>query len=302
MGKSLWENNTTAAEIFSRADEVLGWSVRKLCAEGPEDKLTRTEFLQPALFVLSVAIFESYQEAGGPMPVVAMGHSLGEYAALVAARAMTFESALRVVARRGSLMASAVPRATGGMAAVIGLDEKVVEQICENLLRQLPEGRVLGVANVNCPGQVVISGHLDAIEAVGKPMKSAGAKGMISLKVSAPFHCELMQPAAEGLAEALDGVTISEPTFAVLSNVTGRAHETPSSIKDLLVEQLVKPVRWTACVEKAMELGGQVFLEMGPGRVLAGLLRRIEPSAKAMSVADPDGVDSAIMYQLGENA
>lgn len=301
MGKSLWEKSSIAAEIFSRATEVLGWSVEALCADGPQDRLTRTELLQPALFVLSVAIFETYLDAGGPVPLFAMGHSLGEYAALVAARAMSFESGLRVVAQRGLLMASSVPEGTGGMAAVIGMDEQDVERVCLEVRSSLPEGQVLGLANLNCPGQVVISGHLDSLEAANKPMRNAGAKGLIPLKVSAPFHCELMKPAAKGLFEVLEDVEISEPAFAVLSNVTGKPHEDPRSLKSLLVQQLVKPVRWTDCVQHALDSGADVFLEMGPGRVLSGLLRRIEPAAKAICVADSDGIEAVFKHFRGES-
>ncbi len=300
MGKSLWENNTIADEVFSRADEVLGWSVRELCANGPEARLTRTEFLQPAMFVLSVAIFDSYMGAGGQEPLAAMGHSLGEYAALVAAGALTFESALRVVAQRGSLMATAVPDGTGGMGAVIGLHESDVQRVCEQLLDDLPKGMVLEVANINCPGQVVVSGHVDAIDAARIPMRQAGAKGLIPLKVSAPFHCELMRPAALGLSEALSDVKIFEPRFPVLSCVTARPHQGPDSIRRLLVQQLVKPVRWTGCIQWALGLGGETFLEMGPGKVLAGLLRRIKPAAKTIGVADNDGIGAVFEHLDGE--
>ncbi len=291
MGQSLLDASPAARLVFQLADEVLGWSVTDLCTKGPEQELTRTENLQPALFVVSMAALRALTSAVEPAPVAAMGHSLGEYAALVAAGAMDFSHALIAVRRRGEFMAEAVGEGEGGMAAVIGLQPEVVERICDDVAGD--GGAVLSVANLNSPGQVVVSGHAEAIERTKAAFKEAGARGVIPLKVSAPFHCSLMRPAAERLEEVLGPIPISPPRFAVLSNVTGRPHGDPDSIRRLLVEQVIRPVRWIDCVRWTLDAGVDRFLEIGPGRVLAGLLRRIDRSVRCLGVCDPQTVADA---------
>lgn len=300
MGRELLEHSPAARRILDRAERLLGWPVAQLCTQGPEQELTLTERLQPALFTISMASLAALQAAGAQPPLAAMGHSLGEYAALVAAEALSFEDALRAVAERGRLMGQALPAGQGGMAAVIGLEGEAVAEVCRAQVQQ--DGLVLAVANLNSPGQVVISGHTAAIDAAEPALRRAGAKGIIRLKVSAPFHCELMQPAADGLADLLAGISISAPRFPVLSNVTGQPHRAAEDIRRLLVEQVVRPVRWTACVRWSLEAGAARFLEIGPGKVLAGLLRRIDRRAKALGVGDPRGVAAAVAPVDGEDA
>ncbi len=300
MGRELLEDSPAAQQVLDRAERVLGWPVAKLCTQGPEQELTLTERLQPALFTMSMASLAALRAAGAEPPLAAMGHSLGEYAALVAAEALTFEDALRAVAERGRLMGQALPAGQGGMAAVIGLEGDAVAEVCRAQVQQ--DGQVLSVANLNSPGQVVISGHTEAIDAAEPALRQAGAKGLIRLKVSAPFHCELMRPAADGLAEVLAGMPFSAPRFPVLSNVTGQPHQQAEDIRRLLIEQVVRPVRWTDCVRWSLDAGAARFLEIGPGKVLAGLLRRIDRRAKALGVADPQGVAAAAAPADGEDA
>jgi [acyl-carrier-protein] S-malonyltransferase len=289
MGEALRRESAAARKVFAEADEVLGWSVTRLCLEGPEDALTRTENLQPALFTVSMAALGALAERGALRPSACLGHSLGEYAALAAAGALSFADALRLVRCRGEAMGAALPPGEGGMAAVLGLDEQAVAAACA-----LAAGDdVLAMANLNCPGQVVISGHVRALARVEAPLQAAGARGILPLKVSAPFHSVLMRPAAERLHAALSQVAIVAPAAPVLSNVTGLPHGQPQDIRHALEAQLLSPVRWSACVGWVLEQGVRQFLELGPGKVLAGLLKRIDRQASCLPVAEPADLPAA---------
>ncbi|HOX45329.1 MAG TPA: ACP S-malonyltransferase [Myxococcota bacterium] len=290
MGEALRRESAAARKVFAEADEVLGWSVTRLCLEGPEDELTRTENLQPALFTVSMAAVAALAERGPLRPSACLGHSLGEYAALAAAGALSFADALRLVRRRGEAMGAALPAGQGAMAAVLGLDEQAVATACA----QAAGEDVLVVANLNCPGQVVISGHARALARAEGPLQAAGARGILPLKVSAPFHSALMRPAAERLREALAQVAVHAPSAPVLSNASGLPHGDPQDIRRALEAQLVSPVRWSACVGWVLGRGVRLFLELGPGKVLAGLLKRIDRQARCLSVAEPADLPAAL--------
>ena len=300
MGVDLSEVSASAARTFAEAESVLGWSVLSLCAEGPMERLTATEHLQPILLTVGVAAYRVWAERMGPdwRPAATLGHSLGEFSALVAAEALSFEQALTLVELRGKAMAEAVPAGDGGMAAVIGLDAEQVEQICATEA----QGEILCVANLNAPGQVVVSGHLSALVRARSSFKQAGARGVIPLKVSSPFHCALMGPAATRLADALASIDLQAPRCPVLSNVTGRPHGGPVAMRKALEAQVVQTVFWTDCVSWVLDQGVRHFVELGPGRVLAGLLRRIDRSARCLALADPLGLDRLDAFLVEEAA
>jgi [acyl-carrier-protein] S-malonyltransferase len=266
-----------ARRVFEEADDILGWSVSTLCRDGPEHELNRTEKVQPALLTLSVAIWRDLQEHVGLSPAVCLGHSAGEYAALVAGKAIEFAEALRCIARRGEFMAAAGANGIGGMAAVIGLPAERVEAICQ----QVRANEVLAVTNFNAPGQVVISGHNAALARAETALQSAGARRVVRLRVSVPCHCVLMQTASARLGEVLAGVQLSTPAVPVLSNVTAEPHRDPDSIRTKLAEQVTHPVRWEECVHWALKHGCRLFAELGPNGVLVGLVRRIDRSVEA---------------------
>ncbi|MBW2702562.1 MAG: ACP S-malonyltransferase [Deltaproteobacteria bacterium] len=300
MGVGLSEVNASAAQTFAEAESVLGWSVLSLCGEGPMERLTATEHLQPTLLTVSVAAYRALLDRMGPdwLPAATLGHSLGEFSALVAAGALSFEQALKLVELRGKAMAEAVPAGHGGMAAVIGLDAEQVEQVCATEA----QGEILCVANLNAPGQVVVSGQLSALKRARQSFKQAGARGVIPLKVSSPFHCALMGPAARRLADALAAVDLQTPRCPVLSNVTGRPHGDQAAIRKALEAQVVHPVLWTDCVSWVLDQGVRNFVELGPGKVLAGLLRRIERSARCLELADSLGLERLDAFLVEEAA
>ncbi len=291
MGRSLAEAFPEARQTFQEADEALGRPLSKLIFEGPEDELRLTQNTQPAILTVSVACLRALRSAGFPDPVAAAGHSLGEYAALVAAGALEFADAVRLVEQRGRFMQEAVPVGEGGMAAVIGLDVDAVEALCREVTRP---GAVVEVANDNCPGQVVVSGHTGAVEALCRRAAEAGARRTVPLAVSAPFHCSLMGPAAERLARVLEGVRFADPRFPVYANVDGRPYRTGSEIPGKLVDQVSHRVRWQDCVKGLVEAGAHRFAEVGPGKVLAGLIRRIARRTEVVGVEGPEGVAALV--------
>lgn len=292
MGKRVHDASAAAREVFERADRALGEPLAKLCFEGPVEALTLTENTQPALVAtesaLAAAIREAYPSL--PAPAVALGHSLGEYSALVAAGALALEDAVRLCRARGRAMQRAVPEGEGTMAAIMGLEPDVLVALCEEASSQ----GVVSCANFNAPGQIVIAGQKAA---VGKAVELATQKGAraIPLKVSAPFHCALMKPARDDLEAETRSVTFSEMRFPVIANVDAEPNQDASRVRDLLVRQVDGPVRWVTSIERMVKMGVTVAIEIGPGKVLAGLVKRIDKSVRVVNVSDMDGV-----HALGE--
>lgn len=270
MGKDL------AEKYLDQANEILGFDLKKLCFEGPEDELKKTEITQPAILTASVAAYELLKSKNAAIPSVVAGHSLGEYSALVAASAIDFQDAVRIVHLRGKFMQEAVPLGEGAMAAVIGLDNNTVKEICQETGNAWP-------ANFNSPGQVVISGKKENVKSAGEKLKTAGAKMVIPLAVSAPFHCPLMQPAADKLKVELEKIVIKDAKIPVLANVTADYVSKGQEIRDLLIKQVTGPVLWEDSVKKMINDTTKSFVEVGPGKVLAGLIKKIDKSVEVKS-------------------
>ncbi|MBI5442674.1 MAG: ACP S-malonyltransferase [Deltaproteobacteria bacterium] len=289
MGRALAEASPAAREALEQADYALGRPLTRLLFEGPEEELRITWNTQPAILAVSVACLRALREAVELRPAALAGHSLGEYSALVAAGALEYGDALRIVEKRGRFMQEAVPLGTGTMAAVLGLDAGPLELICADVSRP---GGVVEVANDNCPGQVVISGHKEAAEEAGRRAREAGAKRALPLPVSAPFHCSLMLPAGERLAAVLEEVELCEPDNAVVANVDAQPNREACRIRDLLVRQVSSPVRWQESVRRLAAMGVDTFVEVGPGKVLSGLVRRIVPEARVLNVEDPSSLEA----------
>ncbi len=285
MGRALADASPRAREVFARADEALGFSISRLCFEGPESELVLTKYTQPAIVTVSVAALEALREAMPelPAPAFVAGHSLGEYSALVAAGALGLEDAVRTVHRRGSAMQEAVPEGQGGMAAIMGGDEAAVTALCADAA----QGDVLSPANFNAPGQIVIAGAKAAVERAVELSKERSLKAIV-LKVSAPFHCSLMAPAALAVKEALADVRIAAPSVPVVSNVEAKPNSTAERVAELLARQVDHAVLWDASVRTMAAAGVTQALELGPGKVLAGLVKRIEKSVTVLSVGGPD--------------
>ncbi|MCL6323861.1 ACP S-malonyltransferase [Pectobacterium polaris] len=277
-------------ETFAQASEALGYDLWQLTQQGPAEELNKTWQTQPALLTASVAIWRAWQQQGGKTPALMSGHSLGEYSALVCAGVLDFQQAVRLVELRGKLMQEAVPEGTGAMYAIIGLDNDAIAKACE----ESAQGQVVSPVNFNSPGQVVIAGNKDAVERAGAACKAAGAKRALPLPVSVPSHCALMEPAAKKLAVALESVTFNSPVIPVVNNVDARIETTPEAIRDALVRQLHCPVRWTDCVEFMASQGIGSLLEVGPGKVLTGLTKRIVDTLTAAAVNDPASLSAAI--------
>jgi [acyl-carrier-protein] S-malonyltransferase len=280
MGKDLAAASARARQTFEEADDILGFPLSQLCFEGPEDQLTATSNAQPAILVHSIAVQRVIGERIGAVAMAA-GHSLGEFTALVAAEAMSFADAVRTVRVRGELMLRSGTDRPGTMAALLGLDEGAAEQACRDASRN---GSVCVLANYNAPGQLVVSGDVDAVDRAIELARAAGARKAIRLNVSGAFHSPLMAPASAGLEARLRNVPIAPPIFPIVSNVTAQPERDPAVIRRLLVEQLTSPVRWTECTQTMLGAGVRRFLELGPGSVLSGLLRRIDRAAEAVSV------------------
>jgi [acyl-carrier-protein] S-malonyltransferase len=284
------ERHPSVQDTFRQASQALGFDLWALVEGGPEERLNQTAITQPAVLAADIAVWRLWCEHGGTRPTVLAGHSLGEYAALVASGAMDFADAIRVVAKRGELMQSAVADGQGAMAAILGLDDEVVEALC----REAAEDQIVAPANYNSPGQLVIAGEASAVERAMHLAKEAGARRAVILPVSVPSHCALMQPAAEALGSALAAIRIEAPEIPVLHNVDVRSHSEPEAIRDVLVEQMSSPVRWTPTIRAMAEQGIERLAECGPGRVLCGLGRRIDRNLEWLPLDDPDGLDKAI--------
>ncbi|WP_434223277.1 ACP S-malonyltransferase [Sinimarinibacterium thermocellulolyticum] len=277
------------AQTFDEASAVLGWDVGALVREGPEQELNRTQRTQPALLAADIALWRLWQQRGLPPPTALAGHSLGEYAALVAAAALDFSDALRLVERRGALMQAAVPEGTGAMAAVIGLDDAQVAALCA---AYTGEG-VLEPANFNSPGQVVVAGHARAIDWVLGEAKTHGARMAVRVPMSVPSHCSLMRGAAEALFAEMAKIELRTPQIPVLHNLDAAPRREPDAIRVALREQLHRPVRWTQTIEALVGDGIAAFVECGPGRVLCGLGKRIAKAVPALPTDDPAAFDKA---------
>ncbi|MBY8308616.1 ACP S-malonyltransferase [Vibrio fluvialis] len=282
MLAELGEQYDVVKQTFAEASDALGYDLWALVQNGPAEDLNQTFRTQPALLASSVAIWRVWQELGLEQPEVLAGHSLGEYSALVCAGVIDFKAAIKLVELRGQLMQEAVPAGTGAMYAIIGLDDAAIAKACE----EAAQGDVVSPVNFNSPGQVVIAGQKDAVERAGALCKEAGAKRALPLPVSVPSHCALMKPAAEKLAAALEALTFNTPQIPVINNVDVVAETDPAKIKDALVRQLHSPVRWTEGVEKMAEQGIEKLIEVGPGKVLTGLTKRIVKTLDAAAVND----------------
>lgn len=295
MGRALAEALPESRAVFQAADAALGFSLSRLCFDGPEEELKLTANTQPAILATSVAAWRAL-ETRGLRPDWVAGHSLGEYSALVAAGSLGLEDALRTVRRRGEYMQAAVPVGAGAMAAILGGELAAIEAAC----RQAAEGEVVAPANVNSPGQVVIAGAAAAVERAMALCKAAGARRAMLLPVSAPFHCGLMAPAQERLARDLATLEIRDATVPLVNNVEARPVRTAGEIRDGLVRQVSAPVLWQQSVERLVQEGVTAFVEVGPGTVLAGLVKKIAPGARVVGVADPGGVEAALAALQGE--
>jgi [acyl-carrier-protein] S-malonyltransferase len=290
MGKDLCARFTVARDIFAEADDVLGFPLSTLCFDGPLEELTLTVNTQPALLTVSCALARVLETEFQLSPSWAAGHSVGEFSALVVAGALLFAEALPLVRERGRAMQAAVAPGVGSMAAVVGLDLASLAAIC----RQAAEGQVVSPANLNGGGQIVIAGHREAVGRAVTLAKNNGAKRVIPLAVSAPFHCALMAPAAEHLRRALEPVAVAPLRCPVITNVEARACTDGERVKELLVRQVVSPVRWQECIEELARLGCRVAIEAGPGRVLSGLTRRIAPDIRCIAGEDLDAVQKSV--------
>ena len=268
------------ADLFAEASSVLGYDLWDLVENGPEDQLNQTEYTQPALLTASIALFRLAQARGLPSPDVVAGHSLGEYSALVAADVLQFSDAVMLVQKRGQFMQTAVPLGEGGMAAVLGLDDEQVREVCN----AAAQGEVVQAVNYNSPGQVVIAGNNAAIERAIEGCKEAGARRAIALSASAPFHSELMKPAAEELAGVLNEVNFAKPTTIVVQNIDAAVHDDPEQIRTNLVKQMYGAVLWTDTVLMMKQIGVATLVECGPGKVLTGLSKRIDKSITSHSI------------------
>lgn len=290
MLAELAEQHAVIKETFAEASQVLGYDLFALVMAGPAEDLNKTWRTQPALLTASVALWRLWQQQGGATPAVMAGHSLGEYSALVCAGVLDFADAVKLVEQRGIFMQDAVPLGSGGMAAILGLDDAKVRELCA----ASGQGEVVAAVNYNSPGQVVIAGHAAAVARASEACKAAGAKRALPLPVSAPSHCELMKPAAERLAVLLAGLELKAPQVPVVNNVDVASPSQPAQIRDALVRQLYLPVRWTESIEKLSVQGVHQFVEVGPGKVLGGLIKRISKEADCLAVSDSASLDATL--------
>jgi [acyl-carrier-protein] S-malonyltransferase len=296
MGRGLAEQFPVAARTFAEADEALGFSLSHLIFEGPEEDLRLTENTQPAILTVSVAAFRVLAEHG-IKPSLAAGHSLGEWSAHVAAGTMGFADAVRAVKARGKAMQTAVPAGQGAMAAILFLDPGVVGEVCEQAAAET--GLTVSAANFNSPMQTVISGALAAVERASVLAKEKGARRAVMLPVSAPFHCTLMQPAQDEVAHVLAGIPLADPAFPVAANVTGRLLTDFDAAQDALIRQVTGTVRWVDCVHSLIAAGASLFVEVGPGKVLCGLLKQIDSTQKSLNVEDAASLEATLAAVRG---
>jgi len=290
MLSDLAQSSPQVGETFAEASEVLGYDLWELVQQGPAEVLNQTGNTQPAMLAAGAAVWRTWQARGGALPAVMAGHSLGEYTALVCGGALQFSDAIALVAERGRCMQSAVPEGVGAMAAILGLDDATVARVCE----AAAQGAVVAPVNYNSPGQVVIAGHAAAVERATDLAKEAGAKRAVLLPVSVPSHCSLMTSAADEFAARLAQVEISSPRIPVIQNVDAAAHADPVAIRDNLGKQLYSPVQWVRSVQAMGAQGVTRIIEAGPGKVLAGLCKRIDKTIDAVAVHDTASLDSAL--------
>jgi [acyl-carrier-protein] S-malonyltransferase len=288
MGKDLYDNFAEAQEVFAQADDALGYRISSLCFDGPEEKLNLTANTQPAILTASIAALNVLTSRLDIEPVCLAGHSLGEYSALVAGQAVTFTDAVQAVHKRGQFMQEAVPAGQGAMAAILGLQREQLEELCG----RAAQGEVLTPANFNCPGQTVISGHAGAVERALPLAKEMGARRAVQLNVSGPFHSQLMEPAGKRLEEALAGISFSPLRYPVVTNVEATENQDAGRIKDLLVQQVSSPVLWEDSVNLMLKNGVDTFIEIGPGKVLTGLIKRVTKSASFLDIEDSDSLNA----------
>ena len=273
-------------DTFEEASQAVGYDMWDLVSNGEQQALNLTETTQPVLLTSSVALWRAWLEQGGAAPGIMAGHSLGEFTALVCAGALNFGDAVKLVKQRGAFMQTAVPVGEGAMAAILGLDDRVINDVCGSVAAS--SGQVVAAVNFNSPGQVVIAGHTGAVDQAIVELKDAGAKRAMPLPVSAPFHTQLMKPAGERLKEVLAGLTVRSPEIPVVHNVHANTESDPQRIRSLLVEQIYSPVQWTRCVGAISNSGCATVIECGPGKVLAGLNRRIDKSLQSYSIEEPE--------------
>lgn len=295
MIKDLYEAYPVVKALFEEADDALGFSLTKLCFEGPDEELMKTYNTQPAILTASTACCRVLAQEGLTPDIVA-GHSLGEYSALVAAGAISFADAVRTVRLRGQFMQEAVPLGEGSMAAILGLDEEKIAEICAAVSAQ---GGVVQAVNFNCPGQTVIAGSAKAVETAAAELKAAGAKRAVVLNVSAPFHSTLMEPAAKRLAEVLDSIAISDAKIPVVANVNGQIETAAAEIKASLVKQAASPVRWIHCTKTMQQFGAEAFVEVGPGKTLCGFNRKIDRAIHSENVEDIPSLKKTLEFFQG---
>ncbi|ALX47433.1 ACP S-malonyltransferase [Lentibacillus amyloliquefaciens] len=296
MGKAFYDEYADVKKRFQKADQLLGIELTQLMFEGPKEKLTETENTQPALLLAGIAV-QTLLQKENIQPVMAAGHSLGEYSALVAAGALPFEEALPLVAKRGKLMEEAFPKGKGTMAAVLGMNQSDIEQT----LQHLNADEVVDIANLNCPGQIVISGSKEGIDNAVALLKENGAKRVMPLNVSGPFHSRLMKSANEQFAKELDHITFDDARIPVYANVTAEPVTEKSSIKDLLIRQLYSPVRFEESVRNMLDEKVDAFVELGTGKVLSGLVRKIDRKAKTFAIQDPDSLNEFLTWYREES-
>ena len=290
MLNELAASHPEVSATFAEASSVLSLDLWELVSNGPAERLNQTEITQPVMFTAGTAVWRVWQQQQGPQPALMAGHSLGEYTALVCAGALAFTDALGLVADRARYMQAAVPVGEGAMAAIIGLDDQAVAQLCHDHA----EGQVLAPVNYNAPGQVVIAGQKPAIDRAVANAKPAGAKRALVLPVSVPSHCQLMQPAAEQMAERLQDVDIKSPTIPVIHNVSATTEDNPEGIRQALVTQIAAPVRWVETIQYMAAQGVERVIECGPGKVLTGLNKRIDKQLQTLPVDDPSGLQQAL--------
>lgn len=293
MLAELAAENPQVEATFREASDALGYDLWQLVQQGPAEELNKTWQTQPALLAASVAIYRVLQSKNAVQPSMMAGHSLGEYSALVCAGVLNFADAIKLVELRGKLMQEAVPEGTGAMQAIIGLDDASIRKACE----ESAQGQVVSPVNFNSPGQVVIAGNKEAVERAGAACKAAGAKRALPLPVSVPSHCALMKPAADKLAVALEAITFSAPSVPVVNNVDVKCETEGAAIRSALVRQLYSPVRWTESVEFIAAQGVKQLLEVGPGKVLTGLTKRIVDSLSAAAVNDSASLSAALTQE-----
>jgi len=281
MGKELSDNFRVAREVFEEADDALHFSISSLCFEGPEETLKMTENTQPAILTTSIAALRVLQDEKGVSPQLTAGHSLGEYSALVTSEALSLFEAVQIVRLRGRFMQEAVPLGEGSMAAILGMEREQIEELC----KEVSSGEVLAPANFNCPGQIVIAGHSKAVQRAIEKVKQNGKKA-VPLPVSAPFHSPLMKPAGLRLEKAFEGISIRDLKVPVVTNVEAEVNTSKDRVKSLLVDQVVSPVRWEESMRTMIKEGIEQVLEIGPGKVLSGLMKRIDPSIETRNLED----------------